>query len=101
VEVLRANGETVADWLSRVKAYPQVLLNVRVASRPDLETHPAIGVEAASVRRELGATGRLVLRYSGTEPLARVMIEGADREQVETLARRLAGVIERQIGAGA
>jgi phosphoglucosamine mutase len=98
VEILRANGETVEQWLSGVTAFPQILLNVRVASRPDLEAHPAIGAEAARVRAELGDAGRLVLRHSGTEPLARVMIEGTDRAQVETLARRLAGVIREQIG---
>jgi phosphoglucosamine mutase len=99
LEVLQTRGETVSDWLSRVKAYPQLLLNVRVAERPDLETHPVIGVEARKVRSELGESGRLVLRYSGTEPLARVMIEAADADQVETLARRLADVIDKEIGA--
>lgn len=98
VEIMRAGGQTVGGWLSRVEAYPQVLLNVRVARRPDLETHPVIGEEAARVRQELGADGRLVLRYSGTEPLARVMIEATDQGQVESLARRLADVIKDQIG---
>ena len=60
---------------------------------------PVIGVTAARVVSELGHEGRLVLRYSGTEPLARVMIEGTDRAQVETLARDLAGVIDQEIGA--
>ena len=99
VEIMRTRGESVSDWLGQVQAYPQVLLNVRVGSRPDLESHPVIGAEAARVRDELGDSGRLVLRYSGTESLARVMIEGTDRGLVESLARRLAGVIEDQIGA--
>ena len=99
LEVLKSRGDTVSDWLSRVQAYPQVLLNVRVAQRPDLESHPVIGAEARRVRGELGETGRLVLRYSGTEPLARVMIEATDADQVETLARCLAGVIDKEIGA--
>ncbi len=98
VEILRSRRDTVAGWLAQVRAYPQVLLNVRVASRPDLESHPAIGAEAERVRRELGTSGRLLLRYSGTEPLARVMIEAADGAQVEALARRLADVIRREIG---
>ncbi|HET9481530.1 MAG TPA: phosphoglucosamine mutase [Candidatus Polarisedimenticolia bacterium] len=98
VEVLRARGESVSDWIARVKAFPQVLLNIRVSSRPDLESHPVIGAEAARVRRLLGASGRLVLRYSGTEPLARVMIEAADRGQVDVLSRGLADVIQSEIG---
>ncbi|HEY3177194.1 MAG TPA: phosphoglucosamine mutase [Candidatus Polarisedimenticolia bacterium] len=100
VEILRATDETVAGWLSRVTAFPQILLNVKVSSRPDMEAHPEIGAEAARVRAELGDAGRLVLRYSGTEPLARVMIEGTDAAQVETLARRLARMIEAEIGEG-
>ncbi|MFQ5701502.1 MAG: phosphoglucosamine mutase [Acidobacteriota bacterium] len=98
LQVLHDTGETVSDWLGRVQALPQLLLNVPVASRPDLETHPVIGAEAENVRRELGGTGRLVLRYSGTEPVARVMIEAVDPRQVESLTRRLADVIAREIG---
>ncbi|HKY32658.1 MAG TPA: phosphoglucosamine mutase [Candidatus Polarisedimenticolia bacterium] len=98
-EILRDTGETVSDWLSKVKAFPQILLNVPVARRPDLESHPVIGGAAARVRERLGGTGRLVLRYSGTEPLARVMIEATDREMVDALARELADVIRDQIGA--
>ncbi|HET6373106.1 MAG TPA: phosphoglucosamine mutase [Candidatus Polarisedimenticolia bacterium] len=99
VEILRHTGETVSDWLARVKAFPQILLNVRVRTRPDLETHPVIGVEAQRVRSELGESGRLVLRYSGTEALARVMIEATDSHQVASLGRHLAEVIRREIGA--
>jgi len=99
VEILRASGSTVNKWLSFVKAFPQILLNVRVSSRPNLDQHPVIGAQAASVRARLGDTGRLVLRYSGTEALARVMIEGTDPVLVESLARQLAAVIEQEIGA--
>jgi len=99
IEILVSTGESVETWLSRVQAYPQVLLNVRVATRPDLESHPVIGAEATNVRQELGDAGRLVLRYSGTEPLARVMIEATDAAMVDRLSRRLAEVIRREIGA--
>ncbi|MGH9867357.1 MAG: phosphoglucosamine mutase [Candidatus Polarisedimenticolia bacterium] len=98
-EVMRASGETPAGWLSRVQAYPQVLLNVPVSRRPDLESHPVIGDAATRVRERLGSSGRLVLRYSGTEPLARVMIEATDKEMVQALADELAAVIRKEIGA--
>jgi len=76
-----------------------VLLNVRVARRPDLDSHPVIGSAATRVRERLGSSGRLVLRYSGTEPLARVMIEATDKEMVHALANELASVIRQEIGA--
>ncbi len=99
MEILVDQDDTVSQWVSQVKAYPQILLNVPVGSRPDLESHPVIGPEVSRIHGLLADSGRLVLRYSGTEPLARVMIEGADRHQVESLARHLAEVIEREIGA--
>ncbi|MFN2414759.1 MAG: hypothetical protein ABR603_06430 [Pyrinomonadaceae bacterium] len=55
---------------------------------------------ARGVRERLGETGRLLLRYSGTEPLARVMIEGRSQEEIDTLAEALAGVIRHRLGKG-
>jgi len=52
----------------------------------------------ASAERELGSSGRVLLRYSGTEPLARVMIEGPDQQQIEALSDRIARVIETELG---
>ncbi len=98
-EVLRCTQASVAGWLSQAQAFPQVLINIPVARRPDLESHPVIGKVASEVRETLGTTGRLVLRYSGTEPLARVMIEAMDRNTMNALAERLAMVIREEIGA--
>jgi len=77
-----------------------VLRNVRVARKPDLATLPRVAAAARAVQERLGADGRLVLRYSGTEPLARVMIEGPDQETIDALAADLAGAIAGEIGAG-
>jgi phosphoglucosamine mutase len=99
LEILQIRKETVSDWLSRVQAHPQVLINVTVSERPDLETHPVIGPEVSRAEEDLAGRGRLVLRYSGTEPLARVMVEATDRGLVDRVARRLAAVIRKEIGA--
>jgi len=96
--IVRRASVRLSEWRSQVRPCPQVLMNVRVGSRPDLGSHPVIGPAAESVRRQLGVAGRLLLRYSGTEPLVRVMIEGEDPEVVARLARGLAGVIESEIG---
>jgi len=97
--IVKRAGVPLSVWRSEVRPCPQILLNVRVSSRPRLEEHPAISAASERVRERLGPGGRLLLRYSGTEPLARVMIEGEDGVLVERLARELASLIEREIGA--
>lgn len=92
------SGRPISHDIQGFRRYPQVLLNVRVARKPDLATLPNVQAEAERVREDLGDEGRLVLRYSGTEPLARVMIEGPEQGRVERLARGLAAVIEAEIG---
>ena len=98
----RATGSAspLSDLLDDFERYPQVLVNVRVREKPDLEELPAVAAAAREVEERLGADGRLVLRYSGTEPLARVMIEGPEQELIEELAGRIASAIEEEIGAG-
>ena len=79
--------------------YPQMLLNVPVREKPDLLSHPVVGPAAARIESELAGSGRVLLRYSGTEPLARVMIEGENGAQVHRLAAELAEVIRSAMGA--
>jgi len=93
-----AAGRPVSALLAGFRRFPQVLENVRVTAQPPLETLPALAGEIEAVRRLLGKDGRLVLRYSGTEPLARVMIEGPEMATVESLARRLVQAIRTEIG---
>ncbi len=91
--IVAGAGRPLSDLLKDFQRYPQVLLNVPVAIKPDLENHPVIGPAAIKTRKLLGKNGRLVLRYSGTEPLARVMIEGREQAEIENLASSLAGLI--------
>lgn len=90
----------LSDLLEDFERYPQVLVNVRVREKPELEVLPAVAEAVREVEERLGADGRLVLRYSGTEPLARVMIEGPEQELIEELAGRIAEVIDEAIGQG-
>lgn len=78
--------------------FPQILLNVPVRQKPDLATLPGLQEAQQGVEEQLGNEGRLVLRYSGTEPLARVMIEGPDQTTIQRLAQDLAQVIAKEIG---
>jgi len=98
--IVRRAGRPLADLLADFERYPQVLTNVRVAAKPELASLPRVAAAKREVEERLGADGRLVLRYSGTEPLARIMIEGPDEETVRGLADELATAIETEIGTG-
>lgn len=87
------------DICAEVECYPQLLVNVRLDEQQDLVNRPAVQEAVLVAERELAGRGRVLLRPSGTEPLVRVMVEGADSDQVEELAHRLAGVVRDQVCA--
>jgi phosphoglucosamine mutase len=87
------------DLCGEVERYPQVLVNVRLPERRDVVGAPAVQDAVFVAERELAGRGRVLLRPSGTEPLVRVMVEGADEAQVHSLAERLAEVVREQISA--
>jgi phosphoglucosamine mutase len=94
LRVLRATGETLADLAGRMPVFPQVLINVPVSGRPDID-QPAIRESVARIEQDLGPRGRVVLRPSGTEPVVRVMVEGENPEQVRNAANELAESVRR------
>jgi phosphoglucosamine mutase len=94
-DLLRAQGRRFSE--TAFAKFPQVLLNVRVARKPPLESAPGVAGAVRRAEAELGADGRVLVRYSGTEPLCRVMVEGPRRDLVERLSRTLAGVVEKEL----
>ncbi|MEK7865515.1 MAG: phosphoglucosamine mutase [Planctomycetota bacterium] len=98
LEVVVRTGRSLGDLTSTMRKYPQVLLNVRVKSKPPLETVPRVQDEVRAVEEHLAGKGRLLLRYSGTEALARVMVEGPNKAEITRDAKRIAEVIERELG---
>ena len=93
VRLMKQKRCSMSESLDGFVRYPQTLLNIPVRKKTAFVEVPEIAEAAAEVERELAGTGRLLLRYSGTEDLARVMIEGQDQAMIEDLARRLAKVI--------
>ena len=91
-------GRSIEELIREVELYPQVLLNVRLDRKRDIVGLPAVQDAVTSAERELADRGRVLLRPSGTEPLIRVMVEGVERTQVESVAERLADVVREQIG---
>jgi phosphoglucosamine mutase len=98
--VRHQDGRPLAEMLAPFRRYPQVLLNVRVKRKVDFKALPAVTTAARSVEERLGDDGRLVLRYSGTEPLVRIMIEGPEQGTIDALAEELAVAIRGELGAG-
>jgi phosphoglucosamine mutase len=90
---VRRTGLTLAQLAAGVRHFPQVLLNVRVGKRFDPSQVPEIRAAVAAVEQELGDSGRVVLRPSGTEPLIRVMVEGHDEAQTRACAERIARAV--------
>ena len=85
--------------VSDLKVYPQTIVNVNVRSRPALESLANVSRTLDEATRTLGSGGRVVLRYSGTEPKARVMVEAESAEDVVYWAERIASAVRSEIGA--
>jgi phosphoglucosamine mutase len=91
---LAASGKSLADLASVVHKLPQVLINVRVRDRAAGAAAPAVRAAVAVAEEELGETGRVLLRPSGTEPLVRVMVEAGTEEQARDVASRIAAEVK-------
>jgi phosphoglucosamine mutase len=83
-----------------VQRFPQVLVNVRVAEKRPLDSLPGVTEAVRRIEGELDGRGRVLIRYSGTEPKARVMVEGEDEGRVKELAEELADRLRRALGPG-
>ncbi|MDM7923971.1 MAG: phosphoglucosamine mutase [Pyrinomonadaceae bacterium] len=97
LSIMRSNRKRLSELIEGFDRYPQVLVNVRVREKRPFDEVSTIKLAADEVERELEGRGRLLLRYSGTENLARVMIEGQDQETIDRLAGRLADVIRTEL----
>jgi phosphoglucosamine mutase len=98
-ELLLRTGSTLEELTADFQVYPQRLVNVRFAVKRPLEELPDVQAEIRAAETEFGAAGRVLVRFSGTEPLARVMVEGPDIERVDFRANRIAGAIASALGA--
>jgi phosphoglucosamine mutase len=97
--IIQRSGKPLSELAQVMTSLPQVLVNVPVRQRTDLQEIPPLKKLIDNVEAELGDKGRVLIRYSGTEPLLRVMIEGEDQQRIEMLAGQIADAVRGQIGA--
>jgi phosphoglucosamine mutase len=94
---MKRTGQPLSELAAGMPHYPQVMVNVRVQERTDPSKSAAIQAAVQSAERQLGASGRVVLRASGTEPVIRVMVEGREPGEVNRLANELAETVRRAV----
>jgi phosphoglucosamine mutase len=96
---MHRTGKSLAELTSDLKTFPQVIVNVKVREKKPLETLPSVAASISAAEAALAGTGRVVIRYSGTEALARVMIEAEDRAAMTHHAEAIAAAIRAELGA--
>jgi phosphoglucosamine mutase len=99
LEIIARTGKPLADLVSDLKVFPQTIRNVRVKNKTPFAEISPVQAAITAAERELDGNGRVVVRYSGTEALARVMIEAESKEQMDRLAEAIVGAIRSSLGA--
>jgi phosphoglucosamine mutase len=98
IEALKYYKMSLKELIKEITLYPQVLKNTAIQSKPPLENVPSIQKALKESEKKLGNKGRILLRYSGTEPLARVMVEGEDGHLVESICNELVSIMAKELG---
>jgi phosphoglucosamine mutase len=99
LRVMAETGRDLADLAAELVTFPQILINVRVREKKDLRSIPAVADAMDRVEQRLAGHGRLLVRYSGTEPLLRVMMEGRDQHEIQGWAAEIAGIVKDHLGS--
>jgi phosphoglucosamine mutase len=99
LDLIARSRRSIDELTADLKVFPQTIANVRVREKKPLDGFPAVVQAIHAARKELAETGRVVVRYSGTEPLARVMIEAESEEAMKRHAEAIAGAIRAELGA--
>ena len=98
LSIMRRLDSPLSSLVSKIVMYPQVLKNVRISKKPPIEQIPGLNEMLNDYESKLGSRGRINVRYSGTEPLARIMVEGEDESSIDNIANDILNLIEQQIG---
>jgi phosphoglucosamine mutase len=97
LSAMRKSGQSLSRLSTLMTVFPQVLINVPVKKKPEISAVPELVRVKQNVEMRLGERGRVLLRYSGTEPVCRIMVEGERQEEIEEYARQIAEVVKKQL----
>jgi phosphoglucosamine mutase len=100
IEAMQSENKPLSEICTLMTVYPQVLINVEVDTKPAIETVPQIIEAIRSVEAELAGKGRVLVRYSGTQPLCRVMVEGPDESETRGYCQQISDIIKNKLGTG-
>jgi phosphoglucosamine mutase len=98
IDALRSSGKPLSELAKRMRVLPQCLINVNVASKPDLATLAQVQDAISKVEADLNGQGRVLVRYSGTQPQCRVMVEGPTEAQTRLHCETIAAAVNAVIG---
>ncbi len=99
IESVKEQNRPLSELRSVVTIFPQILMNVEIARKPPIESVPELMKAIRAVEERLGENGRVLVRYSGTQPCCRVMVEGPDRGEIEQYCREILETVSRTIGS--
>jgi phosphoglucosamine mutase len=97
--IMRRKQRRLSELVTGIERFPQILLNVRVSEKRPIEEIASVRDAVQRVEKDLDGRGRVLIRYSGTEPKARVMVEGEDEARVEEYANEIAESLRRALGS--
>jgi phosphoglucosamine mutase len=98
IEAVKMESKPVSKLGKSMTVFPQVLINVKVKSKPDIQSIPVIKEAIKSVETSLGKKGRVLVRYSGTQPLCRIMVEGPSINETSMYCKQIADIVKKELG---
>lgn len=98
IKIMRSTSKPLSEMAKVMTVYPQILMNVTVSHKPDINQIHGLPEAVAVIERQLGNTGRVLIRYSGTQPMCRIMVEAPSNDQATAFCHQLAELIKKTIG---
>ena len=96
---MKFESKPLSELKKVMKVFPQALINVEVKSKPVINSLNAVQRAISSVEKILGEKGRVLVRYSGTQPICRVMVEGPTKEETQRYCEQISDVIQKELGS--